>query len=76
MKYRFIKNHESQFTIEKMCLILKISSSGYYKWKSRVVSERLLKKNMLKEKIKALYFEFKQRYGIPRPESLLEQAKQ
>ena len=66
MKYRFIKNHESQFTIEKMCLILKISPSGYYKWKNRSVSERLLKKNMLKEKIKALYFEFKQRYGSPR----------
>lgn len=66
MKYRFVKNHESQFPIEKMCLILKISSSGYYKWKSRSISERELKKNMLKEKIKALYFEFKQRYGSPR----------
>lgn len=66
MKYRFIKNHESQFPIEKMCLILKISSSGYYKWKSRGISEKVLKKNVLKQKIKALYFEFKQRYGSPR----------
>ena len=66
MKYRFIKNHESQFPIEKMCLILKISSSGYYKWKNRGISERVLKQNMLKQKIKTLYFEFKQRYGSPR----------
>lgn len=35
MKYRFIKNHELQFPIEKMCFILKINSSSYYKWKKR-----------------------------------------
>lgn len=66
MKYRFIRNHESQFPIEKMCMILKISSSGYHKWKNRVVSARALKKGVIKQKIKDLYFEFKQRYGSPR----------
>lgn len=66
MKYRFVKNHESQFPIEKMCLILKISSSGYYKWKNRVVSARALKKSVMKQKIKDLYFGFKQRYGSQR----------
>ncbi len=66
MKYRFVKNHESQFPIEKMCLILKISSSGYYKWKNRVVSARALKKSAMRQKIKDLYFCFKQRYGSPR----------
>jgi putative transposase len=66
MKYRFIKNHESQFPIDKMCLVLKISSSGYYKWKNRDISSKLLKQNQLKEKIKKLYFDFKQRYGSPR----------
>ena len=35
MKYRFIKNHERQFPIEKMCSSLKISSRGYYKWKAK-----------------------------------------
>lgn len=66
MKYRFIKNHERQFPIEKMCSVLQISSSGYYKWKNRSLSNKVLKKNQLKEKIKTLYFEFKQRYGSPR----------
>ena len=66
MKYRFIKNHERQFPIEKMCSILKISSRGYYKWKKRSISKKALKKNKLKQKIKTLYFEFKQRYGSPR----------
>ena len=49
-----------------MCSILHISSSGYYKWKNRGLSKKVLKKNLLKEKIKTLYFEFKQRYGSPR----------
>ena len=66
MKYRFIKNHESQFSIEKMCFVLKINSRGYYKWKNRSISNKALKKNVLIQKIKALYFEFKQRYGSPR----------
>jgi putative transposase len=66
MKYRFIKNHESQFPIDKMCLVLKISSSGYYKLKNRDISSKLLKQNQLKEKIKTLYFDFKKRYGSPR----------
>ena len=66
MKYRFIKNHEHEFPIEKMCSILKISSRGYYKWKKRSISKKALKKNKLKQKIKTLYFEFKQRYGSPR----------
>lgn len=44
---------------------LKISSSGYYKWKNRAISKKVLKQDLLKQKIKALYFEFKQRYGSP-----------
>ena len=47
MKYEFIKNHESLFPIEKMCVVLGVGSSGYFKWKSKPISARLL----LKEKI-------------------------
>ena len=71
MKYRFIKNHECQFPIEKMCIILKIHSSSYYKWKNKGCSNRLLRKNLILDKIKYLYFKFKQRYGSPRIHSEL-----
>ena len=47
MKYQFIKTHEYLFPIEKMCKVLKLSCSGYFKWKSRPICNRLL----LKEKI-------------------------
>jgi putative transposase len=66
MKYRFIQNHEYLFTIEKMCKVLQVSCSGYYKWKGKPISKRALKKNELKQEITAIYFASKQRYGSPR----------
>jgi len=66
MKYEFIKNHEYLFPIEKMCNVLKITSSGYYKWKNRLFSKRLLSKEKIKQQITSIYFSSKQRYGSPR----------
>ena len=66
MKYRFIKNHEYLFPIEKMCKVLEVGSSSYYKWKSKPISDRTLRKNEIKQQISAIYFVSKQRYGSPR----------
>lgn len=66
MKYKFIKNNESIFPIEKMCKVFKLSSSAYYKWKNRPRSKRLLLKEKIKEQITSIYFSSKQRYGSPR----------
>ncbi len=66
MKYRFIKNHEYLFPIEKMCKVLEVGSSSYYKWKSKPISNRTLRKNEIKQQISAIYFVSKQRYGSPR----------
>jgi len=66
MKYEFIKNHESLFSIEKMCIVLKVSSSSYYKWKTRPLSNRERRKREIKKQITSIYFASKQRYGSPR----------
>jgi|TARA_B110000908_G_C10101075_1_gene378608 putative transposase len=66
MKYIFIKNHQQVFPIEKMCKVLEVSSSSYYKWKTKPISNRALKMNLIKEKITVIYFSSKQRYGSPR----------
>jgi transposase InsO family protein len=66
MIFDFIKNHEKIFPIEKMCKVLKVSQSGYYRWKNNFISNRVQKINSIKEKITAIYFESKQRYGSPR----------
>ena len=49
-----------------MCNVLKITSSGYYKWKNRPFSKRLLSKEKIKQQITSIYFSSKQRYGSPR----------
>lgn len=61
-----MQNHEFRFPIEKMCKVLQVSSSGYFKWKKRAVSKRLLWKERFKKEIISLYFSAKQRYGSPR----------
>lgn len=66
MTYDFIKNNEKIFPIEKMCQVLGVSSSGYYRWKCKTISTRVHKMNLIKEKIVSIYFESKQRYGSPR----------
>lgn len=63
MRYDFIKNNEKIFPIEKMCQVLRVSSSGYYRWKNKTISNRVHKMNLIKEKIVSIYFESKQRYG-------------
>jgi transposase InsO family protein len=66
MIFDFMKNHEKIFPIEKMCKVLQVSQSGYYRWKNNFISNRIQKMNVLKEKITTVYFESKQRYGSPR----------
>lgn len=66
MKYGFIKNHEYLFPIEKMCRCLEVGLSGYYKWKSSPICNRLLLKEKIKQQITSIYFASKQRYGSPR----------
>lgn len=63
MIYRFIKNHETIYPIEKMCKVLNIGLRSYYDWKRKEVSSKELKAMLLKEKIKTVYLDKKQRYG-------------
>jgi len=49
-----------------MCKVLEVSSSSYYKWKSKPISNRALRKNEIKQQISTIYFASKQRYGSPR----------
>lgn len=49
-----------------MCLVLKVSRSGYYKWLSAVPSKRKLYQDFLKTEIKQVYQTSKCRYGSPR----------
>ena len=48
MKYWFIKSNEKVFPIDKMCKVLEVSFSSYYRWKRSSVSNKVTKKEHLK----------------------------
>ena len=64
MKYWFIKSNEKVFPIDKMCKVLEVSFSSYYRWKRSSVSNKVTKKEHLKVVINDTYFQYKQRYGV------------
>ena len=49
-----------------MCKMLKVSTSGYYKWKIGVPSKRKLYNDFLKKEIHQVYRNCRCRYGSPR----------
>ncbi len=65
MKYRFIKDHRSDFTMKKMCQVFKISMSGFYHWINRPLSIRAKENDRLKERIFELFSEHNGMVGSP-----------
>ena len=49
-----------------MCKVLKVSTSGYYKWMLKIPSKRALRNIMLLEEIHKVYQVSRCRYGSPR----------
>ena len=66
MKYGFIKKHQCEFPVTKMCHVLNVSRGGYYSWLSRSVSARAIENQRLVEKIKAIHAASGGVYGSPR----------
>jgi len=51
MRYIFIKEHSSEFTVQKMCRVLKVSRSAYYDWLTTPESDKKQEDNNLLKKI-------------------------
>ena len=58
--------HKEEFTIEKMCKVLQVSKSGYYKWLKQLPSKRAIRNASLVKDIHRVYRMSKRRYGSPR----------
>ncbi len=57
--------------MEKMCEVLEVSRSGYYKWRSAEPSEQELQKIKVMERIKFHFYDSEKRYGSPKITHLL-----
>jgi transposase-like protein len=65
-RYRFIEKLNEQLSVKSLCLWLGVSSSGYYAWRKRQLSNRSIENAELKTVIKKIFDENKGRYGSPR----------
>lgn len=66
MKYRFMKEQAKEFKIERMSQALEVSSSGYYAYLKRNVSNQKKENDRLLGKIKEIHQSSRQTYGSPR----------
>lgn len=66
MTFRFMDTHRGQWAIVKMAKVLGVSSSGYYSWKRRGPSSRLLSDKPLSARIREIQKRHRRRYGSPR----------
>ena len=66
MKYAFMAAHEQEYSLKRMCLVLRVSRSGYYAWKQRHPSARERANQELLKQIQAAYQLSRKTYGSPR----------
>lgn len=61
-----MREHAVIYPVEKMSVVLKVSSSGYYKWLGTPVGKREKDNIILLKNIQRVYDASKKRYGSPR----------
>jgi len=65
MKFKFIENNRSSFPVRKMCHMLKVSQSGYYRWRKAPLSSLKIENGKLRARIKELFAEHNGMFGSP-----------
>ena len=65
MRYQFVQQIRYSFPVMKMCQVLKVSQTGYYRWRKNPLSVRKVRNERLKRRIRELYAEHKGMAGSP-----------
>lgn len=66
MRFEFIEKHRSEFSMMKMCKVLEVSRSGFFKWLNHEVSAQEQRKLKVQERIKFHFYDTNERYGSPK----------
>lgn len=72
MRFAFIEQHRTEFSVRRMCQVLGVSSSGFYAWRERKPGQREQENTRLVEHIQAIYERSRQTYGSPRIQAELQ----
>lgn len=66
MKYWFIDQHSCDHGVQKMCIVIGASRSGYYRWKKQPQSTRQIESAAILIEIRESYKNSRRAYGSPR----------
>jgi transposase InsO family protein len=73
-RFRFVEAEAAQFPVSLLCRVIGVTRQGFYAWKRRPASARVLADRKLGERIKAIFVETEEIYGAPRIYSELKLA--
>jgi putative transposase len=76
MKFAWIHTEKAIYPVSKLCRWLGVTPSGYYAWRTRPESAHRRRDRQLKVVIKASFDAHKSRYGSPRIDGDLQDAKE
>ncbi len=63
MKYAFIRAHQQEFPIIRLCQVLQVSRSGFYTWQGRPESRRAQQNRVLLARMRVLHQQTREAYG-------------
>jgi transposase InsO family protein len=66
MKFAFIDQHRDAYSVQQLCAVLQVSSSGFYAWCKRPISQREQANEKLVVEIRGLHQCSRETYGSPR----------
>jgi transposase InsO family protein len=63
VKYGFIRAHQDQFSVSRMCVVLQVSRNGYYDWRDRPESKRSKENRTALSQIREVHARSREAYG-------------
>ena len=73
IRFRFVDDHRTEYSVKRMCTVLGLNRSSYYKWKTSSAQRhrRLIDDAILGAKVKAVFDDKDQLYGAKRIAAVL-----
>ena len=71
MRFRFIDDHREAWPVAGLCSVLRVSTAGYYAWRSRPEGKRAAENRALLDDIRQVHEASQGRYGSPRVHAAL-----